>query len=70
MYLCTQYFMIKYMEAVKKNVYQHPMMRIVKIHQTQMLCDTSVQSNVGLKFGGGSTGEARSRQENDWEDWQ
>jgi len=35
-----------------------------------MLCDTSVQSNVGLKFGGGSTGEVRSRQENDWEDWQ
>ena len=57
---------------MKKQTYQKPEMRVVKIQQAQMLC-TSTESNVGITGGNsGYDGPARARQYNggiDWDDW-
>jgi len=60
---------------MKKQVYQHPVLRIVKIQHAQMLCTSvnGVTSNAGLQFNGdGGTGPARGRQQNtdEWENWE
>ena len=63
---------------MKKNIYQKPAMRVVKIQQAQMLC-TSGGSGVtdvdggdtGIGFGGGGSGPAKARSHGgiDWDDW-
>jgi len=55
---------------MRKQVYPHPVMRIVKIQQSKVLCDsvTSISGNAGLGFSGGGTGPARGREDSgDWE---
>ena len=52
---------------MKKN-YQKPEMKVVLLqHQYQLLAG-SIQSNVGLKDGGGGRGPARARGIGDWDD--
>ena len=56
-----------------KKLYAKPALRVVKIQQMQMLCQskvTGVENNAGLKYGGGRTGSARSRSvgADDWDE--
>ena len=60
---------------MKKNEYQKPEMRVVKIQQTKMLCGsiTGVDSgDAGIGIGGPGSGPARARQHGgiDWDDWE
>jgi len=50
-----------------KTTYKKPVIRVVKIQQMQLIC-TSIESNVGLQFKGGSAGPARSRRYEDWDE--
>ena len=57
-----------------KRVYQRPVLRVVKIHQTHIICASqvnSVSSNADVDYGGGGFGPARARQHGgiDWDDW-
>jgi len=57
-----------------KKMYAKPVLRVVKIQQMQMLCQSRVtnlgENNAGLQYGGGRTGSARSRSvgADDWDE--
>ena len=56
---------------MKKQTYQKPAMRVVKIQQAQMLCGsiTGVEGgDTGITGGGPGSGPARARGF-DWDDW-
>ena len=52
-------------EAMKKQTYQKPELRVVKIQQTRMLCLSGVtdvnSGDTGITYGGGKSSVARSR---------
>ena len=58
-----------------KRVYQKPVLRVVKIQQTHIICAsdpvTSVSGNADVDYGGGGFGPARARQHGGigWDDW-
>ena len=60
-----------------KREYMKPAMRVVRIHQTQMLCGsvrslgTNMTGDDAIDYGGGSNGPARARSHGDidWDDW-
>ena len=62
---------------MKKQTYQKPAMKVVKLQHTQTLLAGSGVTDVnsgdtGIGFGGGGNGGARARQYNggiDWDDW-
>lgn len=54
---------------MKKQEYQKPEIQAVSIHMGSHLMDASIESNAGLVKGGGGSGPARSRDYNDWDDW-
>ena len=59
-----------------KKMYAKPVLRVVKIQQMQMLCQSQSEvtnlgkNNAGLQYGGGRTGSARSRSvgADDWDE--
>ena len=59
-----------------KRIYQKPVLRVVKIQQTHIICAsqvTSVNGNGDMDFGGGGSGPARARQHggiglDDWDE--
>ncbi len=55
----------------KKN-YQKPSMIIMHMQPQWLICGTPVRNvesgSTGIKYGGGNSGEARSRGFDDWED--
>ena len=52
---------------MKKN-YMKPAMRVVQIQQKECILDASLDTNVGLNYGGGGSGTARSRSSDGWDD--
>ena len=58
---------------MKKQTYQKPEMRVVKIQHQQTLLAGSVDSvnsdDTGIGFGGGGSDPARARQRSGWDDW-
>ncbi|MBQ8097137.1 MAG: hypothetical protein IJ533_00750 [Prevotella sp.] len=57
---------------MKKNDYQKPEIRVVKIQHKQHLLSGSVNSvdggDTGIGFGGGGTGPAKARSFGGWDD--
>ena len=55
----------------KKN-YQNPSMIIMHMQPQGLICGTPVRNvesgSTGIKYGGGNSGEARSRGFDDWDD--
>lgn len=58
-----------------KKMYAKPVLRVVKIQQMQMLCQSKKvtglgKNNADLQWGGGDTGSARSRSvgADDWDE--
>ena len=57
---------------MNKNNYQKPSMIIMHMQPQGLICGTPVKDvkseGTGIKYGGGNSGEARSRDFDDWED--
>lgn len=54
-----------------KKFYEKPAMRVVRIQQQCHILSGSmnkVDGNASLKYGGGGSGDARSRGASDWDD--
>ena len=54
---------------MKKN-YVKPQVEVVRVKTCLLLADSikTVSNSVGLEYGGGGSGSARSRDYDDWED--